>query len=804
MNKMIKLIFLGLIAFFYSFDSFSYVSRPFQAKDQHANLAVSLYEYAEITNVGDNYFTFDEFLDQENTLKFKPIEGPSTNLGFTESNYWLRLSIKNISENLLHYFLETGRPITDHVDLYLVTEGEPLKVLNNGDLIPFKERSFAHRKIIFPLDLKPGKVYQVYVHYQSDGEVINLPLELHTPTSLVQSSYQKQLFHGLFYGILLLAGAVYLFFYFGIGEKSFLLYSVYVLSVALLHMSLDGYFIQYINPASGWLNKNAILISATLSAMAFGRYAQIYTNVKNWSKGSNKVLNLLLSALVILLICVVFIPNGKAIYYPAVNLLSFLLLLVLITTVLLSFVKGQKLDFFFTLAIFSFTVGFFILIFNNFSLIPNSFFTENGSKIGTGVEIIFLSLAMSNRIRLLKSEKGKLQEIALQKSKESNEIKSYFLSNISHELRTPLNAIIGLTQSIREINKEESINSNLDVIQYSSMGLLGAIDDVLDYSKIEKGELRLEEVPFDLKKMVHQLAASFERQAKDNGLEFIFEEVGNLPELLIGDKRRMEQIIQNLLKNALKFTLKGKIGFKVEAIEIPNDQVLLNIQVTDTGVGIKEKKLERLFASFTQGQNDDKRKFGGLGLGLCIVKALVDLNQGKIEVQSEEGVGTTVSLQINKTLPKNRDGANSFDYAKSGVFDLENKRILIVEDNALNQMVLKVLIGNWKNSSFEIANNGQEAIDLLKVKPFDVVLMDLQMPVMDGYEATTAIRVGAAGTSMSKVPIIAVTADVTQKARFRVLEVGMDDYMTKPINKEELYNKIKKAIYLGDPETPHK
>ncbi|EPR67679.1 Signal transduction histidine kinase [Cyclobacterium qasimii M12-11B] len=180
------------------------------------------------------------------------------------------------------------------------------------------------------------------------------------------------------------------------------------------------------------------------------------------------------------------------------------------------------------------------------------------------------------------------------------------------------------------------------------------------------------------------------------------------------------------------------------------------------------------------------------------------MHQGKIAVQSEEGVGTTVSLQLNKTLPKNGNGANSFDYAKSGVFDLENKNVLIVEDNALNQMVLKILIGNWKNSRFEIANNGQEAIDLLKAQPFDVVLMDLQMPVMDGYEATTAIRAGAAGTAMSKVPIIAVTADVTQKARFRVLEVGMDDYMTKPINKEELYNKIKKAIYLGNPEMPHK
>ncbi|WP_339925634.1 7TM diverse intracellular signaling domain-containing protein [uncultured Cyclobacterium sp.] len=802
MNKIIKRCFFGLITFFYSFNAFSYGSNPFEAKDQEAQLAVSLYDYAEITNVGDNNFTFEEFLTQQNSLKFKPIEGPSTNLGFTKNKYWLRFSIKNISDTHLKYFLETGRPITDHVDMYILSEGEPTNHLKNGDLIPFDERSFAHRKIIFPLNLEAGKSYSVYLHYQSDGEVINLPLELHTPTSLVLSSYQNQLFHGLFYGILLLAGAIYLFFYFGIGEKSFLLYSVYVLSVGLLHMSLDGYFYQYINPASGWLNKNAILITATLSAMGFGRYAQIYTNVKEWSEGLNKALILLLSALAILLICIIFIPNGKAIYYPAVNLLSFLLLMVLISTVLLSYVKGQKLDFFFTFAIFSFTVGFFILIFNNFSLIPNSFFTENGSKIGTGFEIIFLSLAMSNRIRLLKSEKEKLQEVALQKSEESNEVKSFFLSNISHELRTPLNAIIGLTQSIQETNKDESIISNLNVIQYSSLSLLGAIDDILDFSKIDKGELKLQEAPFDLKKLIYQIASSFENQAKDKGLKFTFEESGTIPEFLIGDKRRSEQIIRNLLINALKFTQEGGIDFNVNANKTTEGQALIHVKVTDTGVGIKKEKLGSIFASFTQGQNDDKRKFGGFGLGLGIVKALIDLHNGKINIQSEEGKGTSVEVELNYALPKTGEERDPFDYAKSGVFDLENKIVLIVEDNALNQMVLKVIIGNWKNSNFEIANNGQEAVELLKTKPFDVILMDLQMPVMDGYEATKAIRSGACGALMSNVPIIAVTADVTQKARFRVLEVGMDDYMTKPINKEELYNKIKKAIYLSAKDKP--
>ncbi|EPR67682.1 periplasmic/7TM domain sensor diguanylate cyclase [Cyclobacterium qasimii M12-11B] len=214
-----KIYFLLLIAFFYSVNAFSYGLKIFEVQDQQKFNSISLYEYAEITNVGDSNYSFEEFLANENKLKFEPIKGPSTNLGFTESKYWLRFSIKNTSEVLLHYFLETGRPVTDHVDLYLMSAEGTVKHLKNGDLIPFDEKSFPHRKIIFPLDLHPGETYQVFIHYQSDGEVINLPLELHTPNSLIISSNQNQFLHGIFYGVLLLAGAIYLFFILGLAKK---------------------------------------------------------------------------------------------------------------------------------------------------------------------------------------------------------------------------------------------------------------------------------------------------------------------------------------------------------------------------------------------------------------------------------------------------------------------------------------------------------------------------------------------------------------------------------------------------------
>ncbi|MBI0397173.1 hybrid sensor histidine kinase/response regulator [Cyclobacterium marinum] len=802
MIKVIKVGFLILITFFYSDNAFSYKLKPFEAQKQENTYPISLYSYAELSDLGESNLSFQEFLTRENKLNFKPLIGPSTNLGFTKNNYWLRFRIHNVTMVSLQYYLETARPVTDLVTLYLLTEGEPVKEIENGDLLPFSAKSVAHRKIIFPLHLEPGKTYNLYLHYVSDGEVINLPLDLHSPTSMILSTYQNQLLNGVFYGILLLAASVYLLFFFGMGNNSFLLYSLYVLSVGLLHMSLDGYFHQYIDPESGWFNQNAILITASLSAMAFGRYAQIYTNLKKLSEILNTGLNIMLSSLVILLFFIVFYQGGKLYYYPVVNLLSFIGLLILITAVILSYIKGKKLDVFFSLAIFSFTVGIFILIFNDFGLIPNSFITKNGSKIGTGFEIIFLALAMSNRIKLLKTEKEKHQEIALQKSDESNEIKSYFLSNISHELRTPLNAIIGLTQSIKEINKDKTINTDLDVIQYSSLGLLGAINDVLDYSKIEKGQLKLHKEPFDLGKTINEIAYSFGLQAEDKGLDFCFNNKNLISQHIIGDKNRTVQLLGNLLKNAIKFTPHGKISFEVETIKLDQLNILLKVKIKDTGVGIEKKKLDSIFSSFIQGQSNDKRRFGGLGLGLWIVNALVKLHHGKINIQSEQGEGTSIALELYYNLPKPNKQNLPYDFSQAGEFDLENKKLLIIEDNVLNQLVLKAILKKWHNTHFEFANNGLEGIELLNENDFDLILMDLQMPVMDGYEATQAIRAEVSGVQKSNIPIIAVTADVTQKARRKVFEIGMDDYMTKPVEKEELYNKIKNA-FLNLNENSH-
>ncbi|UZD23749.1 ATP-binding protein [Algoriphagus halophytocola] len=757
---------------------------------------ISIHTEANFAQVDSSDFSIEKILELENQLNFLPLNVPITDLGFTDKTYWVRFSLENDTEFPRTFYLETGRPITDVVHLFQLANGKIISEQLSGDLVKFEDKPFNHRKMIFPITLPASSTSDFYIKYQSDGEVINLPLLLNDTSSLVASSYFNQLIFGFFYGLLFIAVVTYLFFYFGMKEPSFLFYVAYVASVALLHLNLDGYFFQYITQEPGWFANRSLLIFAALSSLALGVYGYTYLKAAQLSSFIKKSFQWLFAAHGLLLILIVTFTAAQAYYYPAVNALGFLMLVLIIITIFKSFLSSVPVDFFFSIGIACLTFGFVIFILNNFSLIPNSFFTQNASKIGTGVEIIFLSLSMANRIRLLKSEKEKIQELALLRSQESNDIKSYFLSNMSHELRTPLNAILGLSKSILSHTDDPSIKNNLQVIQYSSMSLLGSINDILDYSKIEKGELKLAQTEFDFHKIIQELKEVTNLKTREKNLEFIYEERNSYKTKLVGDPIRLKQILSNVLDNAVKFTQKGHIKLAVHTKELPGNKVSISLCIADTGVGISQDKMERVFDSFTQEQIDDKRKYGGFGIGLCIVKALVELHHGEIELSSEKNQGTVVKIRLELEKSIHATQSQKLMTPKQAEQLMHGRHLLVVEDNTVNQLVIKSILRKWKGVSFDFANDGLEALEAIKTNTYDAVLMDLQMPEMDGYEATEQIRGGNSGINSHDIPIIAVTADTTEKTKNRVFAIGMDDYITKPIDPDLLYASVEKALYL--------
>lgn len=759
-----------------------------EIKPQTQQSKINILPIASLSNPTDYDFTLDSILQNPSALNFKKIGNEKPNISFTSSHYWLTFDIKNATHKKVSYYLETARPIIDNVDCYIVDNTGQVTTYHSGDNMPFSERAVQHRKIFFKLDLEAGSSYKIYIHYKSDGEVLNIPLVLRSPTNIIETSQGEQLVFGLFYGILILAAVTYLFFFIGMQDKSFLYYGLYVLTIGLLQFSLDGLFYQYIMPSGNWLYLRSLVLAAIASPYFMGKYVVEYLGIAKNFKLIPKVFSALNICLGILFIAVLVSPSAFEISYPIVNLLGLGILVLALISMFKIWHKKRKIDFLFAIGIFCLVLGFTIFILNNLGVLPNSLITEHSTKLGTGLEVIFLSLSMANRIHLLKSEKEKIQEVALQKAEEANEVKTYFMSMMSHELRTPLNAIMGIADVMEKEVTNTKIKSNFNLIKYSSVSLLSSVNDILDFSKLEKGELTLENENFNPKTVIDQIKNNWYIQAENKGIKCTCNIDEDLPKTLKGDATRLIQILNNLLSNAVKFTPAGNITLSIEASKINSATINLKIIISDSGIGIPPSKLDSIFESFMQQNINDKRKFGGFGLGLSIVKSLVKLHNGTINIESNENKGTTFTVALPYTVVEQAK-KQSVGFS-TDTFDLKGSKILVVEDNDVNQFIMKTILTRWGDTKVDIADNGSEALAALRENKYDIVLMDLQMPVMDGYEATTEIRSGKAGENNKSIPIIAVTADVMETTKIKVKNVGMDDYMTKPVDQGVLYDKI--------------
>lgn len=369
--------------------------------------------------------------------------------------------------------------------------------------------------------------------------------------------------------------------------------------------------------------------------------------------------------------------------------------------------------------------------------------------------------------------------------------KSEFLANMSHEIRTPMNGIIGLTQLALNMPTSPVVSGYLNKIASSSQSLLGILNDILDISKLEAARMTIEPMPFDLDFILDNLRNLFEESAHAKRLAFIIEVDEHTPHHLIGDAMRIQQIISNLLGNAIKFTEHGTVTVRVGVKERDDSQVLLSFSVEDTGIGIAEDDFDKLFQPFSQVDGSITRKFGGTGLGLVISQSLLKLMGGEFIVSSLPGQGTVLGFDLllgiaadgamRSTSQRVEAGDLGRDLKRIGA-NLQGAKILIAEDHRINQQVISEFL---KLSGMEvvIANNGQEALDLLKQQDFDAVLMDVHMPVMDGIEATRSIR---SHPDYAKLPVIALTAGVTQEEQKSYVACGMNDFLPKPVNPENL------------------
>ncbi|WCT14005.1 ATP-binding protein [Mucilaginibacter jinjuensis] len=492
--------------------------------------------------------------------------------------------------------------------------------------------------------------------------------------------------------------------------------------------------------------------------------------------------------IIVVLLSFYMLGQSFGMFYSMVNLIPIIAFMVLEyhSSYIINF-KPEKLDG--SVGIITVLTNFILIIF-----IHSHFYT-----------------AFLKNIRELKqtgAAQGKLNdelEVAKSKAEKSSIAKSEFLSTMSHEIRTPLNAVIGMTNLLMMGNPRHDQKENLDILKFSANNLLAIVNDVLDFNKIESGKIVFENLRFNLDELMHNICGAQHIKATEKGLDFELNVDNELKHrTIIGDPTRITQVIYNLISNAIKFTEHGTIWVNVTCIEDRHNRVTISFSVKDTGIGIQKENLQSIFEAFAQESVTTTRQYGGTGLGLAIVKRLLELQGVNMYVESKPDVGSEFSFNMEFPVPTdeietkrtkvNEPQVPTLPADQHAVTSFADTRVLIAEDNPVNVMLMKKLLSKWDLVP-TFAENGARAVELVQYGNFDIILMDLQMPVLNGFEAAVEIR-KMPDTKKSSIPIIALTASALFDIREQVFNSGMNDYVSKPFKPDELKGKMQGLLAI--------
>ncbi|HEY0246541.1 MAG TPA: ATP-binding protein, partial [Mucilaginibacter sp.] len=567
-------------------------------------------------------------------------------------------------------------------------------------------------------------------------------------------------------------------FLLGNRDKAILLFSLYSIVYSYRIIGTDDYVLHSLLPNLSWYIAVRIeYVSLFLGIGLYGLYTRylypadvnkIIVDSISWicfgfAIASMCLLPIYFSTLVnpfliVMLFCIIYIPYVYAVAY-----------------------RNKRPGSIYALcSVISLMLVFAISLFHYWGMIPP---LQLVSFIGY-VSFFFLqSLVLSHRVSFL-----------LKKAREQAEqgliAKGEFLSTMSHEIRTPLNSVIGISHLLLKNEPREDQVEQLNVMLFSANNLLAIVNDILDYNKIEAGKVTFEHIEMDIVSIAKNIVKGLQISAEDKGIDLRLHVDEALQNKLLGDPTRTSQVITNLVHNAIKFTQAGFVEVGIDVIAQNEKTITLNIKVTDTGIGISKENQKLIFERFTQADSSTSRGFGGTGLGLAICKRILELQHSSLNLISEQGQGST--FYFSQTFEKTANSLQQSNTKNSTIEEykaLTGIHILLVEDNPLNVLVVQKFLQRW-DATIDVAVNGQEALDKLDINKHKLVLMDLHMPVMDGYEASKKMR--ANGVT---IPIIALTANLPEEIEERIKKIGIDDIVVKPFLPDELYRKVLHYVF---------
>ena len=731
-------------------------------------------------------------------IQFSPYPKSVFNEGFTSSSYWLKMEIDGSASGKHHWLMEINYPLLDVVNIFILSQDEELLASYElGDLKAFHERSFTHRNFVIPMDFDQQSKQLMYINVHTTSSM-QVPLNFWEANHFIEQRSTEQYGLGLYYGMMLVMFLYNFFLWTSIRDNDYLHYIGYIAAFAGLQLATSGLGYQFIWAGSPWFEQIAVPLTIGLVGVFGTTFTRgfLQTRIHHRYADFSLKLCLVLSAL----ICV------SSVVFDIATVMStgkFVVVIFLVTVFYASaamLMKGQREARFFLAAWVALIVGGMITISMMLGHLPNNLWTTHASKIGSGIEIVLLSFALADRIKIL--QRAKLHAESLVKKEleeraerlaESNRLKNDFLATISHEFRTPLNGILGSLELARE-ERGNQLLSSLQDARSSASDMLELVDNVLTYTELQAGNRILSPETTELSPMI-RTTVDFVRQRCDaKNLEFELKLLPGLPNHIRADIKCIRHAVKALLENAIKFTEHGKVSVSVGLNRL-NERPCLEISITDTGIGMTATELERVQEYFGQADSSMQRQYQGLGIGLSLVRAVCHVMEGQITIDSTKHQGSTINLRLpvqplgNSEVRLVRDRPETVHITP---IEHIRGRALIVEDNTVNQRVLSSML-NKLQLQVDVADNGEKALEILngpRQYHYDMIFMDCQMPVMDGFEATRRIR--SASIAEKDCPVIAVTANAMSGDEQRCLDAGMNDYLSKPVAMEKIRTMVVK------------